>query len=74
MKSSTWWYVVRPFVILDGIVWALIVPVLIAILGSLIPSIKHEVPLLGLLLALTAPLQLGIGLWLRVYYTKPAID
>jgi len=74
VKSSTWWYVVRPFVILDGIVWALIVPVLIAILGSLIPSIKHEVPLLGLLLALTAPLQLGIGLWLRVYYTKPAID
>jgi len=73
VKASTWWYIVRPFVILDGIVWALIVPTLVAILGSLIPSIKNEVPLLSLLLGLTAPLQLGIGLWIRVHYIKPAI-
>jgi len=74
VKTTTWWYIVRPFVILDGIVWALIVPSLVAILGSLIPSIKHEVPLLSLLLGLTAPLQLGIGLWVRAHYMKPAIQ
>ena len=74
MKASTWWYIVRPFVIIDGVVWALIVPSLVAILSSLIPSLKHEVPLLSLLLGLTAPLQLGIGLWIRIHYTKPAID
>ena len=74
MKASTWWYIVRPFVILDAVVWVLIVPSLIAILGNLIPSIKHEVLRLSMLLGLTAPLQLGIGLWVRAHYTKPAID
>ncbi|MEN6475393.1 MAG: methyl-accepting chemotaxis protein [Syntrophaceae bacterium] len=74
MKAATWWYIVRPFVILDAVVWVLIVPSLVAILSSLIPSLKHEVPLLSLLLGLTAPLQLGIGLWIRVHYIKPAVQ
>ena len=73
MKQTTWWYILRPFVILDAAVWVFIVPTLIAILGNLIPSIRHEILLLSILLGLTAPLQLGIGLWVRVHYLKPAL-